>query len=133
MASYNKVILMGNLTRDPEIRFTPAGTAVASFALAVNRKYKQGEEVKEEVSFFDVTAFGRQAENIGQYLAKGRPVLIDGRLQQQRWETDDGQKRSKVVVIAEAVQFLPSAKATGADAAEAAEADEPQFDDKVPF
>ena len=106
MASYNKVILMGNLTRDPEVRFTPQGTPVANFSVAVNRKYKQGDELKEEVGFFDVVVFGKQAENCGQYLAKGRSVLVEGRLQQRRWETDDGQKRSKVEVVAQSVQFL---------------------------
>jgi len=109
MVSFNKVILMGNLTRDPEIRYNPNGTAVANLGLAVNRRYKQGDENREEVSYFDVVVFGRQAENCSQYLAKGRPVLIEGRLQQRRWETDDGQKRSKVEVVAQNVQFMPKA------------------------
>ncbi len=107
MASYNKVILMGNLTRDPEMRYTPNGTPVASFAIAVNRKYKQGEETKEEVSYIDIVVFGKQAENCSKYLGKGDSVLIDGRLQQRRWETEDGQKRSKHEVVAQAVQFMP--------------------------
>jgi single-strand DNA-binding protein len=107
MVSFNKVIMMGNLTRDPEIRYNPNGTAVANFSLALSRKYKQGEEYREEVSYIDVVVFGKQAENCGQYLHKGNGVLVDGRLQQRRWETDDGQKRSKVEVVATSVQFMP--------------------------
>ncbi|MEO5657570.1 MAG: single-stranded DNA-binding protein [Nitrospiria bacterium] len=107
MASFNKVILMGNLTKDPEIRYTPSGTAVASFSLAVNRRYKQGEELKDEVCYVDIVVFGKQAENCGQYLNKGNGVIVDGRLQQRRWETDDGQKRSKHEVVAQSINFLP--------------------------
>jgi len=80
MTSFNKVILLGNLTRDPEVRYTPNGSAVASFAIAVNRKYKHGEETKEEVSYLDIVVFGKQAENCGQYLNKGDAALIEGRL-----------------------------------------------------
>jgi len=108
MASFNKVILLGNLTRDPEVRYTPNGSAVANFSVAVNRKYKQGEETKEEVSYFDIVVFGKQAENCGQYIGKGDSVLIEGRLQQRRWEDkDSGQKRSKVEVAAQYVTFMP--------------------------
>ena len=107
MVSFNKVILMGNLTKDPEVRFTPGGTPVATLALAVNRRYKQGEELKDEVCYVDVVVFGKQAENCGQYLSKGHGVIIDGRLQQRRWETDDGQKRSKHEVVAQTVTFMP--------------------------
>lgn len=108
--TYNKVILIGNLTRDPEVRYTPQGTPVANFSLAVNRKYKVGDEQKEEVSFFDVVVFGKQAELAGQYLSKGKGVLIDGRLQQRRWDDkESGQKRSKVEIVAEVMQFLPRA------------------------
>ncbi len=107
MSSFNRVILMGNLTRDPEIRYTPNGSAVATLGLAVNRRYKQGEELKEEVTFVDIVVFGKQAEHCGQYLAKGRGVLVEGRLQQRRWETEDGQKRSKIEVVALNVQFMP--------------------------
>lgn len=107
MVSFNKVILMGNLTRDPEIRYNPNGTAVANLSMALNRKYKQGDEFKEEVSYFDIVVFGKQAENCSQYLSKGSGVLVEGRLQQRRWETDDGQKRSKVEVVASSVQFMP--------------------------
>jgi single-strand DNA-binding protein len=107
MASFNKVILMGNLTKDPEIRYTPSGTPVATLALAVNRRYKQGEELKDEVCYIDIVVFGKQAEHCGQYLSKGHGVIVDGRLQQRRWETDDGQKRSKHEVVAQTINFLP--------------------------
>jgi len=120
MASFNKVILMGNLTKDPEVRFTPGGTPVATLALAVNRRYKQGEALKDEVCYVDVVVFGKQAENCGQYLGKGHGVIVDGRLQQRRWETDDGQKRSKHEIVAQTVNFLPkrdSSAAAGASAA----------------
>jgi single-strand DNA-binding protein len=117
MTSFNKVILLGNLTRDPEVRYTPNGSAVASFAIAVNRKYKQGEETKEEVSYIDIVVFGKQAEACGQYLGKGDAVLIDGRLQQRRWDDkDSGQKRSKVEVVAQSVNFMPK-RASAAQAA----------------
>ena len=111
MASFNKVILMGNLTRDPEVRYTPNGAAVASFAIAVNRKYRQGDETKEEVSYIDIVVFGKQAEYCGQYLSKGDPALIEGRLQQRRWDDkESGQKRSKVEVAAQSVTFMPKRK-----------------------
>ena len=108
MTSFNKVILLGNLTRDPEVRYTPNGIAVASFAIAVNRKYKQGDETKDEVSYIDIVVFGKQAESCGQYIGKGDSVLIEGRLQQRRWDDkDSGQKRSKVEVVAQSVNFMP--------------------------
>ena len=107
MVSFNKVILIGNLTKDPEIRYTPSGIPVASFRLAVNHRYKQGEEFKEDVCFIDVVVFGKQAESCSQYLSKGSSVIVDGRLQERRWETEDGQKRSKHEVVAQTVRFLP--------------------------
>ncbi len=106
-ASFNKVFLMGNLTRDPELRYTASGAGVTSFGLAVNRKYKQGDELKEEVCFNDITVWGKAGENCTQYLNKGSAVFIEGRLQFRSWETDDGQKRSKLDVVATNVQFLP--------------------------
>jgi single-strand DNA-binding protein len=112
MTSFNKVILLGNLTRDPEVRYTPNGIAVASFSIAINRKYKQGEETKEEVSYIDIVVFGKQAESCGQYIGKGDSVLIDGRLQQRRWETDEGQKRNKLEVVAQSVNFMPKRSST---------------------
>lgn len=107
MVSFNKVILIGNLTKDPEVRYTPTGTAVANFRLAVNHRYRQGEEKKEEVCYIDIVVFGKQAETCGQYLNKGKGVIVDGRLQERRWETPDGQKRNKHEVVAQAVRFLP--------------------------
>ncbi len=103
---FNKIILIGNLTRDPEVRYTPQGTSVCNFGIAVNRKYKQGDEVKEEVTFINIVVFGKQADTCGQYLNKGRAVLVEGRLQERRWETEDGQKRSKYEVVAQTVRFL---------------------------
>ena len=107
MANYNKVILVGNLTRDPQVRYTPNGTAVAEFGLAVNRQWKTPEgESKEDVCFIDVSAFGRLGEIISEYKAKGDPILLEGRLQMQSWQGQDGQKRIKHVVVAEVCQFL---------------------------
>jgi single-strand DNA-binding protein len=141
MASLNKVILLGNLTRDPELRYTPSGTPVANFGLAVSRRYSQGEERKEEVCFIDIVAFGRQAEVVGEYLSKGRPVLIEGRLQWRSWESQDGQKRSKHEVVAENVQFMPRARDEGMGRTSSAEplggGDEmdmpPPEEDDIPF
>lgn len=108
MASFNKVILMGNLTRDPEVRYTPKGSAVTDIGLAVNRVYStdQGEK-REETTFVDITLWGRTAEIAGEYLKKGRPVLIEGRLQLDSWDDkQSGQKRSKLKVIGESMQLL---------------------------
>ena len=98
---------MGNLTRDPELRYTSNGSAVTSFGLAVNRKFKQGDEWKEDVCFVDITVWGKQGENCAEYLSKGRPAFIEGRLQYSTWESD-GQKKSKLDVVANTVQFLGS-------------------------
>lgn len=107
MASFNKTLLIGNLTRDPELRYVPSGTAVATFTLAVNRVYTtQAGEKKEEASFIRVVVWGRRAEVCGEYLSKGSPVFVEGRLQSRNWETQDGQKRSTIEVIADNVQFL---------------------------
>ncbi len=106
MANFNKVLLMGNLTRDPDLRFISNGNAVCNLGLAVNRKYKSGDEWKTDVCFVDVTVWGKTAENCAEYLSKGRPVFIEGRLQLDEWETDDGQKRTKLKVVADNVQFL---------------------------
>ncbi len=107
MASFNKVILLGNLTRDPELRYTPTGTPVATFGMAMNRRSGQGDERKEEVCFVDIVVFGREAETASEYLIKGRQALIEGRLQWRSWEGQDGQKRSKHEVVAERIQFMP--------------------------
>jgi len=111
MASYNRVILVGNLTRDPEVRYIPSGTAVTELGLAVNRTWfdKQSNSRKEETTFVDVTLWGREAEVAGEYLSKGRPVLIEGRLQMDSWEDKQtGQKRSKLKVVCEKMQMLGS-------------------------
>jgi len=116
MASFNRVILAGNLTRDPEMRYTPKGTAVAAFTLAVNRRWKsETGEPKEEVSFIDVDAFGRQAEVIAQYLKKGRPFLVEGRLKQDTWEDKNThQKQSKLKVVLEGFSFIDTKGAENA-------------------
>ncbi|HEY5043536.1 MAG TPA: single-stranded DNA-binding protein [Verrucomicrobiae bacterium] len=152
MASFNKVILMGNLTRDPELRYTPKGTAIAKIGLAVNRVWtNEAGEKKEDVTFIDVDVFGRTAENVGQYMRKGRPILVEGRLKLDQWDDKaTGAKRSKLGVVAETVQFLGSAPGTeggapaaprprpAAAASSAAPAPEsgdaePPHDDDVPF
>src|SRR6267142_5863980 len=115
MANFNKVILAGNLTRDPEVRYTPKGTAIAKLGLAINRTWKnEAGETKEEVTFVDVDAFGRTAEVISQYLKKGRPILIEGRLRYETWDDKQtGQKRSKLGVVLDNFQFLDSGRGDG--------------------
>ncbi|HEX3625561.1 MAG TPA: single-stranded DNA-binding protein [Verrucomicrobiae bacterium] len=151
MANFNKVIIAGNLTRDPELRYTPKGTAVARITLAVNRTFTAGEggEKKEEVSFVDVDVWGRQAEVISQYMKKGRPLLVEGRLKQDSWEDKNTkQKMSKLKVVLETFSFLdsgnrggdgggapsrPSGPAPSAAPAPEAPDSEPPQDDDVPF
>ena len=144
--------MVGNLTRDPELRYTPKGMAIAKIGLAVNRNWtSESGEKKEEVTFVDVDIFGRTAENVAQYMKKGRPILIEGRLRLDQWDDKQtGQKRSKLGVVAESVQFLGSptgggggegggeaprrAAAPSAPApSSAAEPDMPPPDDDVPF
>ena len=110
MASFNKVIIAGNLTRDPEMRYTPKGTAVVRFGLACNRKWKsETGEMKEEVTFVDIDAFGRQAEVISQYMKKGRPLLVEGRLKFDEWEDKNThQKVNKLRVVLESFSFIDS-------------------------
>jgi single-strand DNA-binding protein len=152
MANFNKVILAGNLTRDPELRYTPKGVAIAKIGMAINRTWKtETGETKEEVTFVDVDAFGRQAEVIGQYMKKGRPFLVEGRLKLDQWEDKNThQKQSKLKVVLESFSFIDSNRGDSAApagarpataptaAAEAtpppaeAEAPEPEHDD-VPF
>ncbi|HXX80317.1 MAG TPA: single-stranded DNA-binding protein [Thermodesulfovibrionales bacterium] len=102
---YNRIILIGNLTKDPELRYTPQGTPVASFRIAVNTRYKQSDESREDTLFIDIVTFGKQAETCSQYLNKGKSVLVEGRLQERRWESE-GQQKSKFEVIAQTVRFL---------------------------
>lgn len=153
MASFNKVILVGNLTRDPELRYTPKGMAIAKIGLAVNRVWRnEAGESKEDVTFVDVDAFGRQAETLAQYMKKGSPLLVEGRLKLDQWDDKQtGQKRSRLGVVLEGFQFLgggnrgesageparrsaptPAAAAASPEAAPAAEAPPPEEDD-VPF
>ena len=114
-ANLNKVLLIGNLTRDPELRYIPSGSAVATFTVAVNRVYKdQSGEKKEQTSFIRVVVWGRRAEVCGEYLSKGSPVFVEGRLQSRDWETQEGQKRSTVEVVADNIQFLRGANSKGA-------------------
>src|SRR5689334_20073425 len=110
MRGFNKVILIGNLTRDPELRYTPKGTAVAKIGLAINRVWRDETGAnKEEVTFVDVDAWGKQAETISQYLKKGRPILVEGRLKLDQWDDKQtNQKRSRLGVVLEAFQFLDS-------------------------
>lgn len=152
MANFNKVILAGNLTRDPELRYTPKGTAVCKITLAVNRTWtSESGEKKEDVTFVDIDAFARQAEVISQYLKKGRPVLVEGRLRYETWDDkQSGQKRSKLGVVLENFQFLdsgnrggdgggsapaprPAAAAPASAPAPAPASDEPPQSDDVPF
>ena len=115
MQGFNRVIIAGNLTRDPELRYTPGGLAIAKLGLAVNRKWKdQSGEQKEEVTFVDVDALGKQAEVIGQYLKKGRPILVEGRLKQDSWEDKQTQqKRYRLYVVLESFTFLDSGNREG--------------------
>jgi len=114
---FNRIILIGNLTRDPEVRYTPGGTPVATISIAVNSKYKQGDDTKEEVLFINAVVFGKQAESCGHYLNKGNPVLVEGRLRERKWESE-GVQKSKFEVVANNVRFLPKREQRHAQAAE---------------
>src|SRR4030067_209042 len=132
---YNKIILIGNLTKDPDLRYTPQGTPVASFRLAVNYRYKQSDEMKQETMFIDNVIFGKQAESCSKYLNKGSSVLVEGRLQERRWESN-GQHRSKFEVIAQSVRFLSRRaghEETAAEGAEGAEVPPEETTDLEPF
>jgi single-strand DNA-binding protein len=144
MASYNKVLLMGNLTRDIELKYTPTNQPVATFGLAMNRRYrtKEGDD-REETTFVDCDAWGRTAEVMNQYLAKGKPVFIEGRLKLDQWENQQGEKRSKLKVVVENFQFIDSKGGGGggagaANAPQAAPAaaggtHQPISEDDIPF
>lgn len=136
----NKVFLLGNLTRDPELRHTPQGTSVANFSIAVNRNYKGNDgEFKKETSYFNIIVWGKSGENCQKFLTKGRPVLVEGRLQNRSYETQDGQKRTVTEIVADNVQFLGSG--SGRDATDNAGGEDVGFaadfspvdDDAVPF
>jgi single-strand DNA-binding protein len=117
MASLNKVMLIGNLTRDPEIKYTPKGTAIADIGLAVNRNYTtESGEKREEVTFIDVTLWGRVAEIVGEYCKKGRPLFVEGRLQLDQWDDKQtGQKRSKLKVVGDNIQLLGGREGGGGE------------------
>lgn len=149
MANFNKVILAGNLTRDPELSYTSSSTAICKLGMAINRNWKgQDGEKREETCFVDLTAFGKQAETLNQYMKKGRPLLIEGRLQFSQWTSQEGQKRSKLQVVIETFQFLdgrrddgdnrqPAAAAaaapTAAPPADEYQAPPPAADGDIPF
>ena len=142
-ANINRVVLVGNLTRDPELRNTPSGTAVCSLRIAVNTRRKDAAtgEWGEKPNYFDITVWGNQGENCAQYLAKGRPVAVDGRLEWREWEAQDGTKRQAVEIIADSVQFLGGRGEMGGDEPQfvqaGAAADKSDFgsapDDDIPF
>jgi len=126
MANYNKVILVGNLTRDPQMSYLPSQTAVVEFGLAVNRRWRsQDGQMKEETCFVDCRSYGKQAETLNQYMAKGRPILVEGRLQYDTWEGKDGTKRSKHRIVVERFQFLGSQGGRGAAQSQSAPASRP--------
>ncbi len=144
MANLNLVLLAGNLTKDPEVRYTPSGKAVADLGLAVNRTWvdRQTNEKKEEVCFVDIVTWGRQAETCGEYLHKGSPILVEGRLQLDKWETQSGEKRSKIRVRARRIQFLGRRREEGGRGAPQAPSpegpssapyEEPGAEDDIPF
>ena len=111
-AFFNKTLLMGNLTSDPNLRYTPNGKAVCSFRIAVNRKYKDVEngELKEEVLFINIETWGKQAENCAKYISKGKSVFVEGRLKQKEWEGKDGQNKRDYIIVASNIQFLKNGK-----------------------
>ena len=135
MASFNRVVLMGNLTRDPEVRYTPGGTAVAELGLAVNRSWfdKQAQQKKEETTFVDVAVWGRTAEVAGEFLTKGRSVLIEGRLHLDQWDDrETGKKRSKLKVVGEQMTMV-GGRNDGGGRPPASGASSPNNTDDVPF
>lgn len=112
-AMFNRIILIGNLTKDPELRYTPQGTPVTTFRIAVTSRFKQSSgATKEETLFIDTVVWGKQAETVSQYLAKGRSVLVEGRLQERTWESE-GQRKSKFEVVAQTVRFLSGGRSEG--------------------
>ena len=136
MASYNKVILMGNLTRDPELKQTPSNQSVAQIGLAVNRKFKGREgDMKEETTFVDCEAWGRTAETMSKYLSKGKPVFVEGRLKLDQWQDKDGNNRSKLKVVIDTFQFVDSRGAQSGQSQQptTATANITPQDDDIPF
>jgi single-strand DNA-binding protein len=140
----NRVVITGNLTRDPELRSTPGGTSVCSLRVAVNSRRKEADQWVDKPNYFDVTVWGAQGENCAQYLSKGRPVAVDGRLNWREWEAQDGAKRQAVDIIADSVQFLGSRDGVQQNGAQESDlrADTSDFDevgvasgsdDEIPF
>jgi single-strand DNA-binding protein len=142
-ANINRVVLVGNLTRDPELRNTPSGTAVCSLRIAVNTRRKDSTgQWTEKPNYFDITVWGNQGESCAQYLAKGRPVAVDGRLEWREWDAQDGTTRQAVEIIADSVQFLGGRGESGGDggnqfvpagASSGSDADFQGSDDDIPF
>ena len=133
MASLNKVLLIGNLTRPPELRYTPSGQAVADLRLAVNHDYTtQSGERRQEACFLTVIVWGKQAESCGEYLDKGSEIFVEGRIQVRDWEGKDGQKRTSTEVVAQRVQFMSRTKGGGAGRTPAAVGAPQNFQDEAP-
>ena len=133
MPNYNKVMLMGNLTRDIELKYTTGNNAVANLGLAVNRRYRAGEEMREETTFVDCEAWGKTAENLSKYLSKGNPVFVEGRLKLDEWQDRDGNKRSKLRVVVESFQFIDGGGRTGGGTARPAASQPSVSNDDIPF
>jgi single-strand DNA-binding protein len=129
----NQVVITGNLTRDPELRHLPSGTSVCTLGVAVNETYKSDDEWKERANFFDVVVWGKQGEACDEYLEKGRPVAIAGRLRYESWEAEDGSKRSKVKIVADRVQFLNSGEKRSSSSSRDSESSQLSDDDDFPF
>ena len=132
MPNYNHVCIIGHLVRDPELKYSGLGTAVCSFSIAVNRSVKRGGNLEKEVSYFDCVCFNKTAENVSQYLSKGKAALVEGELVQNRWETSEGQKRSKIEINAYKVLFL-SGKGESEGPADPPIAEQPMSDGDIPF
>lgn len=135
MPNFNKVFLMGHLTRDPELRYTPAGLGVTSFGLAINTTIGKDDagNQKQDTLFIDVTAFKKQAELINEYFKKGDPIFVEGRLQYRTWEDSDGNKRSKYSVILNGFQFLPNQSKPANESVTDSNVSAPAEDEDIPF
>lgn len=133
MANYNRVILAGNLTRDPQLSMLPSNTPVCDFGMAINRKWKsQSGEMRDSTCFVDLRIYGRRAEVINQYMSKGRPLMVEGRLQYDQWEGKDGVKRSKHIVVVENFEFLGGGQREGGGGQPAAASTTPGGSDEMP-
>jgi single-strand DNA-binding protein len=129
---YNRIIQIGNLTKDPELRYTAGGIPVASMRIAVTTKHKKADAYVDETLFIGVVVFGKQAEKCGQYLTKGSGVIVEGRLQEQKWEKD-GQQHSKMEIVADNVRFMPKRNSAGGDSSEAGKEAPDETTDREPF